>query len=189
MRSAIELRGGKQEHSFHFRPQDPVWASTPHLADVRARLAQFDPRVTLWWANSRGRWRLMEWSNREGFWRPVCFWQGPQGQYRDADADAMIASLGRMSVSAKVALAKIEAHNEKMEREKGKEFRQACDEYLVDVTKMNSGSISVAKNASVGGPRKRDWLTAERGGSHRRMVRDHLIREWEARNGRKWDMP
>ena len=189
MRQALELRG-KQVQTFCFRPPDPVWSSTPHLADVRARLAQFDPRVTVWFAANRGRWRLMEWSNKQGFWRPVCFWEGPGGSYREADADAMIAHLGRMSVGLKDVLAKVEAHNERVDREKGRDFRQANNDYLLDVTKMHEGGrIVTSMDPKIGAPRKRDWLTGERGGSHRRMVRDHLIRQWEERNGRKWEGP
>jgi len=189
MRPAIELRG-KQERSFHSRPPDPVWASTSHLAAVRARLAQFDPRVTVWWAGNRQRWRLMEWSNRGGFWRPVCFWEGPGNTYREADGESMVTHLGRMSVNARKLLADIEAHNAKVDAEKGREFREANKEYLRDTAKMHFGrDLLVSANPNVGGPRKRNWFVGERGGSHRRMVRDHLIQEWEARNGRKWEGP
>src|SRR5690349_4632090 len=189
MRSPVELRG-KQERSFHSRPTDPVWASTSHLAAVRARLAQFDPRVTVWWAGNRQRWRLMEWSNRGGFWRPVCFWEGPGNTYREADGESMVTHLGRMSVNARKLLADIEAHNAKVDAEKGREFREANKEYLRDTAKMHFGrDLLVSANPNVGGPRKRNWFVGERGGSHRRMVRDHLIQEWEARNGRKWEGP
>lgn len=185
MRRAPELReGSKEKRSFLFRPPDPVWSSTPHLADVRARLAQFDARVTVWWAANRGRWRLMEWSNAQGFWRPVCFWEGPQGSYREADADAMIAHLGRMAVSSKEALAKIEAHNAKMDA-KPNEFREATNAYMRDMAAMRDGRLVVGSDHI----RKRNWVFAERGGEHRKMVQKHLIEQWELRNGRKWDYP
>lgn len=184
MRRQPELRG-KQERSFYSRPPDPVWSSTPHMAAVRARLAEFDPRVTVWWAANRGRWRLMEWAHVNGYWRPICYWEGARGEFREADAESMVAALGRMSANLKDVLQKVEEHNARIEAERGREFRAMQNEYLEDTRKMHESRI-VTGGAI--GPRKRAWLANESQGSHRKEVIKHLLRGWEERNGKKFDL-
>jgi hypothetical protein len=187
MRQSHHIRGAKQEMSFFSRPKDPVWSSTPHLERVRARLSQqFDGQVTVWWAASRERWRLMEWSNGGGFWRPVCFWEGPGGEYREPDAEGMVNELGRRMADGAAALRKVEAHNERVEREKGREFREANDAYMADIS---ARAMGIRQTFAPGMIRSRNWLKGEVGGSHRRMVADHLIKAWEERNGRRWEGP
>jgi hypothetical protein len=185
MKRTVELReGSKEKRSFLFRPRDPVWTSTPHMDDVRVRLAQFDQRVTVWWGANRGRWQLMEWSQNNGSWRRICFWEGPKGEFRSADADAMLHKLGTMCFDAKKMLASIDAHNEKVDRNKGREFREANYEYLKDIY---ARAMGVRQTFAPGMIRSRKWLAGEAGGNHRRFISQHLTREWEARNGRRWE--
>ena len=183
MVSRKELRDGSREkRSFLYRPPDPIWVSTPHMADVRARLAQFDSRVTAWWGANRGRWQIMEWSNAGDCWRRICFWSGTNGEYRECDADGMIQHIAKMCGDLATKIASIEKHNEKIEREKGQAFRAANEEYLRD---MAARAMGVRQTFAPGMIRSRDWLRGESGGHHRKYISQHLKEQWELRNGRK----
>lgn len=137
MRHKVTIPEGSAAHrSFHFRPQDPIWAPAGHLEAVRKRLARHDPYISVWWSPLRrmdtselaGRWRVVEWMPRNGNWSTAFYWEGPNGEYLEPCAEAIIRKLESIRVPANVAAQEVDATNERVTKKQRAELRAACEE-------------------------------------------------------------
>lgn len=149
MRRTVSLREGTAQHrSFCFRPPDPVWASSTQLEEVRAGLAAFDPRVTLWWSSTHccddqvrpGRWRLVEWMPNHGNWSTICYWKGPQNQYREpGPLSAMTARLEKIARNMKELAAEVARDAERNEKKRKATLMTDLSEYNRDLFERQFG--------------------------------------------------
>ncbi len=143
MRHRVVLNEASAAHkSYHFRPQDPVWAPTGLLESVRKRLREFDSGISVWWSSTRriddpevaGRWRVVQWMERLGNWTTVFYWEGESGAYLEPNATGIINRLQRARRPLEDVDSEVDAHNKTHDQKRRKELADAQKEYADDLT-------------------------------------------------------
>lgn len=181
MNRAVRFRAGSAaQRAFRYQPPDPVWAPTQYVNRVRAALRRYDPRVAIWWAGNRGRWRIMEWIHSRATWSHVIYWEGPAGQYRMPEPGSMMRLLSRLAKNTEEVIANLDVQNERLDQKRRDELIIPSREYLKDIADRAVGGKLVIGGNHI---RSRDWLKKEAVGHHRQFVVDHLRRQNTLRNG------
>lgn len=139
--------------AFNFCPPDPAWAGKGELERTRAALRAYDRGLNLFWSPLRrfssalpGRWRIVQFS-QSGMWSTLHFWEGPNGEYRPPEADAVLAEAIRCDVSNRGhntgTIAKAIDKRE-VEEETKKEQTQHDDALANSLDKMDYGYSEIA---------------------------------------------
>jgi hypothetical protein len=184
---ALEIAEARQNRSFLFRPQDPIWAPSSALERARKALSDYDWRLGLWWSPMRalgrdeerpGRWRVVEWMPRHGNHHTVFYLEGPEGQFRDFEpVDAILARLRKAaSVDTKTAAAQADQAAQDRELQRRTELAEANREFQEDHAARYHG---VRQTFGPGYIRRRSVKRSDIADTnHQRFVREHL---------KKWD--
>lgn len=176
--------GGMAWRSFNFRPRDPDGVSQALVARARRLLADYNPRLNLFWSpwaeterhpDVPGRWRVVEWLPNLANWTTAFFLKGPGGEYRSPEPmEPHLERLKRGDQRLRDAAAEVDAHNARVDELRRRELREALREYWDDWlarfgpngTRQTFGPGRLRTRAAVNGQAR-----AFKNGDHERFLR------------------